>query len=202
MQRNWLAFSAFAFVLLVMGSTPVGAQSSAPGPPPGPAGPVGQVGPGETQSFGRGGRTNLDFTVGPGPQDDIRFLSFESGIGHRVVTGAPYSGQVITEHTQVLADGNTIERKTTMTVYRDGQGRTRREQTLSAIGSYTVLGNPPQVIFINDPVAGVSYVLDPVRKRVRKFTLPQRPPRPDSGQEFQRGNPDATAGVLVEGTLS
>ncbi len=70
---------------------------------------------------------------------------------------------------------------------------------MSAIGSYTVLGNPPQVIFINDPVAGISYVLDPVRKRARKFTLPQRPPRPDSGQEFQRGSPDATASLLVEG---
>ena len=113
--------------------------------------------------------------VGPDPQDTITFVGFEAGLGNlgnQVVTGAPYSATITSEFVQTLPDGNKIERKTTTTVYRDGQGRTRREQTLPAIGQYSASSNPPQVIFINDPVAGVSYILDPARKTARKMTRP------------------------------
>ena len=116
--------------------------------------------------------------VGPDSQDTITFVGFEAGLGNQVVTGAPYSAQVTSEFQQTLGDGNKIERKTTTTVYRDGQGRTRREQTLPAIGPYSASAEAPQVIFINDPVAGVSYVLDPARKiaRKRKMTRPNIQP--------------------------
>jgi len=184
-------------VILSVGSTRVSAQAPPPGSPGGP--------PPRFDLGGRGG-------IGQGPQDGIGFLGFEAGIGNRVVTGAPYSAQVVTEHTETLSDGNQINQKHAMNVYRDGQGRTRREQTLGAIGAFTASGTPPQAIFINDPVAGVAYVLDPVRKTARKFTLPTpRQPRPNDGQQFQRGNPDPNSstsslgsktieGVLVQGT--
>jgi len=70
----------------------------------------------------------------------------------RTVKGAPYSGETVTENTQALADGNRISRKVTGRVYRDGEGRTRREED-HADGTVT--------ISIVDPVAGVSYRLDP-----------------------------------------
>jgi hypothetical protein len=165
--------------------------------------------------------------VGADPQDTITFVGFEAGLGNQSVTGAPYSAQVTSEFQQTLSDGNKIERKTTSIVYRDGQGRTRREQTLPAIGNYSASGQPPQAIFINDPVAGVSYVLDPVRKIARKMTRPnvrflQRrgpegeagtqqggaPPRP-ARPNARRGDANVTTeslgtqnmeGILVEGT--
>ena len=78
----------------------------------------------------------------------------------RVVKGAPYSAEVVTESIQVLSDGNRIVRKTTGRVYRDSQGRTRREDDLQ----------PGQVasISIIDPVAQVAYSLDTQSKTAWK----------------------------------
>src|SRR5687768_13426966 len=45
----------------------------------------------------------------------------------RVTKGAPYSAEAVTEFVQQLADGNRIVRRTTTRLYRDGEGRTRRE---------------------------------------------------------------------------
>jgi len=68
--------------------------------------------------------------------------------------GAPYSAEATTESTQVLADGNRIVTKSGTRVYRDSDGRTRREQ-LNAAGTDAIAIN------ISDPVAGNTFVLDP-----------------------------------------
>src|SRR6267378_1814073 len=87
----------------------------------------------------------------------------------KLVKGAPYSAQALTEMTQILGDGNRIVNTTSSAVYRDGQGRTRREQTLKAIGPFSAHGEPFQTISINDPVAGVAYVLEPHSQTARKI---------------------------------
>jgi hypothetical protein len=87
----------------------------------------------------------------------------------KLVKGAPYSAQAVTEMTQILSDGNRIVNTSTAAVYRDGEGRTRREQTLKAIGNFSVSGEPFQTISINDPVAGVAYVLEPHSHAARKI---------------------------------
>jgi hypothetical protein len=51
-----------------------------------------------------------------------------------VVKGAPYSAESVTETIQTLGDGNRIVNRFTSTVYRDGEGRTRREQSLKGLG--------------------------------------------------------------------
>jgi hypothetical protein len=63
------------------------------------------------------------------------------------VKNAPYSGEEVNETNQVLADGTRIHRETHATVYRDSEGRTRRET--------------PDSIIINDPVANTTYILNP-----------------------------------------
>jgi hypothetical protein len=73
----------------------------------------------------------------------------------RAMKGAPYSAETIVEGSQVLADGNRINRKTTGRVYRDGEGRTRREEDRP---------NGPATISITDPVGGFSYSLDTTNK--------------------------------------
>jgi hypothetical protein len=97
------------------------------------------------------------------------FVESEMSFDGKVVKGAPYSAQAVTETVQTLADGNRIVRKTTAQVYRDSEGRTRRDQTLGTIGPYAAAGDPPQTFFINDPVAGVTYILDPASKVARKM---------------------------------
>lgn len=73
-----------------------------------------------------------------------------------VVKGAPYFADVVIERTQQLADGNRIVNRTTGRVYRDSEGRTRREEDREPGRAGT--------ISISDPVAQVSIVLDPEAK--------------------------------------
>ena len=93
-----------------------------------------------------------------GPANTFVFVASEMGLGGKVVKGAPYSAEATTETIQTLADGNRIVNRMASTLYRDSEGRTRREQTLKAIGNFS--GDPIQTIFISDPVAGVTYALD------------------------------------------
>jgi hypothetical protein len=87
----------------------------------------------------------------PAVQPDARVGA--AALRGSVVKNAPYSAQAVTEHTQVLADGNQIvNRRTTMT-YRDSAGRTRQEFR-NARGDLVTVA-------INDPVAGVNVILNP-----------------------------------------
>jgi hypothetical protein len=95
------------------------------------------------------------------PGDDaFYFVTSEMSFDGKLVKGAPYSAQAVTEVVQTLGDGNRIVNKSTAAIYRDSEGRTRREQTLRAIGPFATGEEPPQTIFISDPVAGTSYMLD------------------------------------------
>src|SRR5580658_1055687 len=113
---------------------------------------------------------------GPGaPDDAIGFVGFEEDLGGKTVTGAPFSATISTQTTQTLSDGNHINRSTTGSIARDGQGRTRRDMTLPAIGSWGTSGpSAPHVVFINDSVAGARYVLQPDKKIARKMRWRER----------------------------
>lgn len=111
---------------------------------------------------------------GPGMGPRFRILGAEAGRPGPVVTGAPYSADAVTEITQTLADGNQIHQVTTTRIYRDSQGRTRREPTLHALGSPAAGTGDPQIAFINDPVAGMSYALDLVGRTATSSVLHQR----------------------------
>src|SRR5687767_4068860 len=106
---------------------------------------------------------------GPHPPGDFVFLGTEMSLGGKLVKGAPYSAQAVTEMTQVLSDGNRIVNKSVAQVFRDSEGRTRREQTIKAIGAMAREGAPQQAIFIHDPVASTSYSLDPKTQIARKL---------------------------------
>jgi hypothetical protein len=75
------------------------------------------------------------------------------------VKNAPFTADVITETSHTLADGNHIRQTFNSKVYRDSEGRTRREQTVNLNG-LVPSANVQQMVFINDPVAGVSYSLN------------------------------------------
>jgi hypothetical protein len=122
---------------------------------------------------GHGQEAHWSFMDHDGDGNTFVFISGEMSFDGKTVKGAPYSAQAISESIQALADGNRIVHKTTASVYRDSEGRTRRDQTLAAIGPYASAGDPPQTSFINDPVAGVNYILDPRSRTARKLPLPQ-----------------------------
>lgn len=86
----------------------------------------------------------------------VKVIGMEGGIMSNV-KGAPYSAEQITENTQVLSDGTRIHNESAVKIYRDGQGRMRRET--------------PESITIFDPVAGEGYNLDPVNLTASKMNV-------------------------------
>lgn len=76
----------------------------------------------------------------------VQIVGLEGGVMSNV-KGAPYSAEQVRENSQTLADGTRIHTENSVKLYRDGQGRTRRES--------------PEMISIFDPVSGVGYTLYP-----------------------------------------
>jgi len=114
----------------------------------------------------------------PEPGHDLFYMRTFRLEDNKVVTGAPYAADATTENTQVLSDGNRIERKETAKVYRDSMGRTRRDLSVNAIGPWSS-GAPMQMANIFDPVAGVHYMLNMQEKKA--FKMPSLPKPPAGG---------------------
>jgi hypothetical protein len=106
---------------------------------------------------------------GPGPFRDRMELLGIGGMHGKVVTGAPFSAAATAETKQILSDGTTISRTVQTNLFRDAQGRVRREVTMPAIGPLTASGTPRTFIMIQDPVAGAGYMLDPSKKVAHKM---------------------------------
>jgi hypothetical protein len=119
----------------------------------------------------------------PPGANTFSFVNSEFVFDGKPIKGAPYSADAVTETTQVLGDGNRIVNRSTATLFRDSEGRTRREQTLKSIGGVTSGALPLQTIIISDPVAGVSYSLDPGTRTAHKS--------PMGSFMFQRAVPSA-----------
>jgi hypothetical protein len=153
MKWNKYVFSALGVGLLCgAGALRIQAQEPPAGPPPG-------VGPDAMMPDGPIGRR-------------MEILGFGEMHPGAVVTGAPYTAVAVVESKQILADGNTIDRRAQTNVFRDSQGRTRRETTLPAVGPLAASGQPKTFILIFDPVASTSFVLHPDTKIAEK--LPAR----------------------------
>ena len=121
-------------------------------------------------AFAQPGRHGMGMAPGsPGGPGDFAFVRGEFGMAGKVVTGAPYSAQAVTQFAQTLADGNHIQKTTTASMARDSQGRTRTERSLPAIGALAGSGSTSKAVFINDPVAGTGYMLDATHKTARQM---------------------------------
>jgi len=118
-----------------------------------------------------GAGSGIGVGVGVGVGGTVDFLAVDAQIGP-IVRGAPYSGEGVTTLMQTLADGTRIERIVRARLYRDGEGRTRREQTILGLGP---LGES-QTVTIVDPVAGVMYTLNPASHQGRRSQIPAQTP--------------------------
>jgi hypothetical protein len=107
------------------------------------------------------------------------------------VTGAPYSAVEVRTSQQVLAAGNVIERQEQTTVYRDSQGRVRRETTRTGPD-----GQTRTRVSISDPVAGVVHELDAKNKTA--FTRPARFPSQPPSAGASRPRPQGAGGRSAE----
>ncbi|HVH72557.1 MAG TPA: hypothetical protein VNB49_15800 [Candidatus Dormibacteraeota bacterium] len=130
-----------------------GAQQ-APPPPPAPgtmqAGPEGDFPP---PPFG----------------ERMELLGFGGIHGGKIVTGAPFIATAVSETMQTLGDGNHISRKTQSKVYRDSQGRIRRDIVIAGFGAMAPSAQPRSFAVINDPVAGTTFMLHPDQKTAEQM---------------------------------
>jgi hypothetical protein len=169
-QKRFIASALF--MLAVLSLTGSAFAQEAPLPPKKPAPESGDVIVYERELIGPQHGPGIRTPAPPGlpmGDDTLVFLSSEMSFGGKVVKGAPYTAQAITESTRTLGDGNKIRHKNTASVYRDNEGRTRRDQELGTVGPWAMSGDPHQMIFIHDPVAGANYVLDPRTRIARKM---------------------------------
>jgi len=126
-----------------------------------------------------GGRGTAVFHVG-----GAEILNVEPMENVPSIANAPFTADATTEFTQMLSDGNRIERRFTTSLARDGRGRTRSEQDVAMLGPLVVLqkgmnwthgsaaaaahGEPPRFTVITDPIDGVTYTLDERLKEARR----------------------------------
>lgn len=148
---------------------------------------------------------------GPPPPPDANMVFFATeSFGGKTVKNAPYSAEAVTETIQTLGDGNRIVNRISSMLYRDSEGRTRREQSLKGLGIFaTGTGEEPfKTIFINDPVAGVTYALDSRSHTAHKsvpFTF-ELNTKKGEGQQFEfkvaPGSAATTNNVIVTAPLA
>jgi len=92
--------------------------------------------------------------------DTMGFLWAEMSYPGLVVKGKPFSAEAVTETSQTLSDGNRIAHRTTARIYRDREGRTRRDTQVAALGPWSAgTSQPMEFALLQDPVAGVGYTL-------------------------------------------
>lgn len=82
----------------------------------------------------------------------------------RLVTGVPYSALGTSETVTTLPDGNRIVRMNRVRMWRDSDGRTRSEYSLSSIGGPLPLEVNTTVTIIDDPATRTRYMLQPSAK--------------------------------------
>jgi hypothetical protein len=117
------------------------------------------------------GDADATFEMPAPPPGSFFFISSLMEMGDKVVKGAPYSAEAVTERLQILSDGNRISHKNTSPVFRDADGRVRREQTFGMIGNWVSADRPEKTIFINDPISGTHFVLDPENQTATKMKM-------------------------------
>jgi hypothetical protein len=156
----------FGLLMLGLASFAV-AQSDAPAPPPPP--PDGMI-----------------MTAGPGGAHGAGFMMHEDIGEGKVVTGVPLSADLVVTRDTTLADGNRIHTENQTKIYRDADGRVRREIGFE-LATPTTGAAKRSMIVITDPVAGKRYMLNPQNKTAH--VMPMHPPT-----KWQGPPPDGEAG--------
>jgi len=111
--------------------------------------------------------------------------------GGKVVTGAPFSAVAVTTFNHTLADGNKISNTHQVTLFRDSQGRSRKEGSMPPMGELAV-DQPHSFVVIHDPVAGKGFLLNPDKKVAHVMALPNHGPR--NGKAGKGISADAVSG--------
>src|SRR5215218_271284 len=101
------------------------------------------------------------FGVFADAQNAPKVLAEIAASSEGTVKNSPFSADAVSESVQTLADGNRIVRNTTSKLYRNSEGRFRREMSSGNGGSFGSLYTYGQGVTLLDPVGGFRYMIDP-----------------------------------------
>jgi hypothetical protein len=130
---------------------------------------------------------------GGGQMQTLSFVTPDTNFDDALVKGAPFSAESITEHVQLLGDGNRMVRKSSAKLYRDAVGRTRREHEITRARGAAPDGQPARLIVINDPLTQVNFIIETHNNIARKRHMPP----PNVREAMQRARGDSGFGVLM-----
>ena len=148
--------------------------------------------------------------LGPVAQaQDAKVIAEIAASSEKLVKNSPFSADAVSESVQTLADGNRIVRNSTSKLYRNGEGRFRREMSGGSGGVLGSLYTLNQGVTILDPVGGFRYMIDPNLKTTRQFTMKTPPAdvRVISGidqkfkEELKAAAASGQGGVVVDQSL-
>ncbi|MEQ1763671.1 MAG: hypothetical protein ABL984_11045 [Pyrinomonadaceae bacterium] len=104
-------------------------------------------------------------------QQDAKVIAEIAASNEKTIKNAPFSAEAVSESVQMLADGNRIVRSSTSKLYRNSEGRFRREMSGGSggvLGTTFSFGHGTTIL---DPVAGHRVVLDSLSGTARVATL-------------------------------
>ena len=166
--RAWLVLACLTAGLSSLAMAQ--AEAGSPPPPPGPPPHAWMSGPDQSGNM----------MYGPGPMGGMHS---EIGEG-KPVKGAPMSGDLVVTRDTTLANGTHIHTVSQTKIYRDSEGRVRREIGME-LNTPTTGSVKHTMIVITDPVAGYRYLLNPDNKTARQMAMhgpkgggDAHPPRP------------------------
>lgn len=143
-----------------------------------------------------------DMMGGPGPMGGPGLMGgpmADFGEG-KTVKGAPLSAEIVVVRETVLADGNRIHNESQSKLYRDAEGRVRRDLdvdlTMPAVGRIK-----HNLIVITDPVAGTRYMLNPDNKTARTVPMHGKTIHGDKDREAHMKAMEASGGSVTREQL-
>ena len=144
------------------------------------------------------------------PRNDrpmAEFIGAEMRFGDKLVKGAPFSAETVREESKRLFDGSLVKTQTKGAIYRDGEGRVRRELPIESINGFPVYGRdnqPLRLTHIVDHVAGRAFSIDFSAKTFFPIPFSQSSPlmpkdEPQDAKTESLGK-QTVEGIAAEGT--
>ena len=138
----------------------------------------------------------------PPPPPNARFIGAELRFGDKLVAGQPFSASTVIEDTRRLYDGSTVTKTMNGATYRDGAGRTRREQPLEMVGGVQIAGGDGQrqmMVFINDFAAKTQTFLDVNNKVARTHPIGDMAPPAEGPHQPKDAKTESLGTKTIEG---
>jgi hypothetical protein len=107
---------------------------------------------------------------------DAKVLMELAASSERPVKNSPFSAEAISESVQTLADGNRIVRNSTSKLYRNSEGRFRREMNGGSGGVLGSLYTTGSGVTILDPIGGFRYSIDPNLRTTHQMIFTPKAP--------------------------